>query len=43
MEGEADSMADSIEGDDSFECEEGYGTLTISHIGGFTKSSFKKN
>jgi hypothetical protein len=43
MEGEADSMADSLEGDDSFECKEGYGTLPISHIGGFTKNSFKKN
>jgi hypothetical protein len=43
MEGEADSMADSIEGDDSFECEEGYGTLPISHIWGFSKNSFKKN
>jgi hypothetical protein len=29
--------------DYSMEGEEGYGTLTISHIGGFTKSSFKKN
>jgi hypothetical protein len=29
--------------DYSMEGEEGYGTLTISHIGGFMKSSFKKN
>ena len=35
----------SMEGDSDYrmEGEEGYGTLTISHIGGFTENSFKKN